>query len=49
VAKGKLALNPSLDSFIQQWVLTYGVKELEIQKEARVDGWGFGSISWRSF
>jgi PIN domain nuclease of toxin-antitoxin system len=49
VAKGKLALNPPMDSSIQQWVLTYGVKELENSKETRVDGWGFGSISWRSF
>ena len=51
VAKGKLALNPRLDSFIQQWVLAYGVKELENSKEARarVYSWGFGSISWRSF
>ena len=32
VAKGKLALNPPLDSFIQQWVLAYGVKEVEIQR-----------------
>ena len=49
VAKGKLALNPPLDSFIQQWVFAYGVKELENSKEARVYSWGFGSISWRSF
>ena len=32
MAKGKLALNAPLDSFIQQWVLAYGVKELEIQR-----------------
>lgn len=25
VAKGKLALNPPLDSFIQQWVFAYGL------------------------
>jgi hypothetical protein len=38
-----------LDSFIQQWVFAYGLKELENSKEARVYSWGFGSISWRSF
>lgn len=31
VAKRKLTLNQPLESFIQQWVLIYGIKELEIQ------------------